>query len=68
MDLALLPIGAIIVYAGAAIVQPGWIDITDSFECMEQVNYFQQQHPTAGEFLAHDKLFCIKKISEDAGS
>jgi hypothetical protein len=62
MELLALPIGSIIVYAGVESIPPGWRDITGTFECMEQIEHFRRQHPTAGEFIARDPLFCIKRV------
>lgn len=67
MGLFLLPIGTIIV-SSMADVPHGWRDITGSFECMEQIEHFHREHPNAGEFLAHDPLFCIKKVVPEVGS
>lgn len=66
MDLLALPIGTIIVYAGLMPVPSGWNDITGSAECVREIEIFRSQHPDAGEFIANDPLFCIKKI-EAAG-
>jgi hypothetical protein len=65
MDLLTLPIGSIIIFAAIPPAPPapdGWLDITDSFECIQQIEEFREHFPTAGEFVSHDPLFCIKKI------
>lgn len=62
MELLALPIGSIIVYAGVMSTPPGWKDITGSIECIEQIEGFRINFPTAGEFVARDPLFCIKKV------
>lgn len=71
MDLLALPIGSIIVYAAIAapsVLPEGWKDITGTVECMRHIEDFRINFPKAGEFVAHDPLFCIKKVAQDAVS
>lgn len=65
MNLFLLPIGSIIIYAGLAVVPLGWLDITGSIECKAEIQHFRDEHPDAGEFVDGDPLFCIKKVDPD---
>jgi hypothetical protein len=63
MDLLILPIGSIIVFAGVACTPPpGLVDITGSIECIEHIDHFQRAYPNAGEFVSRDPLFCIKRV------
>lgn len=68
MSLLVLPIGSILVYAGVMSTPPGWRDITGTFECAEQIEYFQRARPDIGEFIARDPLFCIKKVEDNGES
>lgn len=68
MNLLALPIGSILVYAGLMPVPDGWRDITGTFECFEQIEYFKRARPDIGEFVARDPLFCIKKVEDNGQS
>jgi hypothetical protein len=69
MDLIALPIGTVIVMCCLTEPLPaGWTDITGSFQCMDGIKSFQDKFPHAGEFVARDPLFCIKKVAEEGTS
>lgn len=65
------PIGTIIVMALSVVpslTPSGWIDISNTVECRQEIEKFRVEIPDAGEFRDSVPLGCIKKVRYDGVS